>query len=156
MKTLWNLILKLWRDKRIRFLFVGVLNTLVGIGVTYLTYFLMGYKVFQKDDITPLANFVATLLGQVIGGIHSYLWNKFFTFRSKDRSPAEFFRFAVICVVQYGVNFGLTLLFKLFIPYAWLYTVIVTLICTVVSYIGHNLFSFKKQGDSKAQEEEQA
>ena len=149
-------ISKLWKDKRVRYLFVGCLNTVVGVGITYLVYVLCGYSLFEPDSIPSSVKFAATLSGQVIGGIQSYLWNKFFTFRSRKKSVGEIVRFAIVCAVQYAANYLLTLLFSTFIPYAWLYTVIVTAICMVISYLGHNFFSFggKKKGTGEGGKEE--
>ena len=139
-----------------RYLFVGCLNTVVGVGITYLVYVLCGYSLFEPDSIPSSVKFAATLSGQVIGGIHSYLWNKFFTFRSRKKSVGEIVRFAIVCAVQYAANYLLTLLFSTFIPYAWLYTVIVTATCMVISYLGHNFFSFggKKKGTGEGGKEE--
>ena len=58
---------------------------------------------------------------------------------------AEVARFVGVCVAQYGINFALTLVAKQFIKMHLVYTVIVTLNCMVVSYLGHSLFSFGKK-----------
>ena len=151
-KKLKDLIIKLYNDKRIRFLFVGCLNTLVGTGTTILCYLAMGYGVFEQGNITDLQNFIATIIGYSVGTIHSYLWNKFFTFKSKEKSFGEFARFVLVCVVQYGVNYGLTLVAKQFISMHFVYTIIVTLVCMVISFIGHSLFSFGKKFAKKKEE----
>lgn len=144
-KKIKDLISKLYNDKRIRFLFVGCLNTIVGTGTTLICYLIMGYGLFEQTNITTMQNFWATVIGYAVGTVNSYLWNKFFTFKSGERSVAEVFRFVGVCAVQYGVNFGLTVLAKQFIKMHLIYTVIVTLICMVISYIGHSLFSFGKK-----------
>ena len=140
-----ELIKKLYNDQRIRFLFVGCLNTLVGTGTTLLCYVIMGYGLFEQTNITTMQNFWATVIGYAVGTVNSYLWNKFFTFKSSEKSVAEVARFVGVCLVQYGANFGLTLLAKQFISMHLIYTVIVTLVCMVISYIGHSLFSFGKR-----------
>lgn len=144
-KGLKNLILKLYNDKKVRFLFVGCLNTAVGMGTTLICYLIMGYGLFDQTDITAIQNFWATVIGYAVGTINSYLWNKFFTFKSSEKSFAEIARFVGVCALQYGVNFGLTLLAKQFIKMHLVYTVIVTLVCMVISYIGHSFFSFGKK-----------
>ncbi|MBQ7373480.1 MAG: GtrA family protein [Clostridia bacterium] len=156
---MWNklksLIIKLYNDKRIRFLFVGCLNTLVGTGTTLICYLAMGYGIFEQANVTDLQNFIATVIGYAVGTVHSYIWNKFFTFKSKEKSVWEFFRFVLVCLVQYGVNFGLTLIAKQFISMHFIYTILVTLVCMVVSFIGHSLFSFGKgyvKKENKTQE----
>lgn len=149
-----NLFLKLYNDKRIRFLFVGCLNTLVGTGITLICYLAMGYGIFEQSNVTDVQNFIATVIGYAVGTVHSYIWNKFFTFKSKEKSVWEFVRFVLVCVVQYGVNFGLTLLAKRFISMHFIYTAIVTLACMVISFIGHSLFSFGKKFVKKEQLED--
>ena len=145
MVKLKQLIIKLYNDQRIRFLFVGCLNTAVGTGTTLICYLLMGYGLFEQTNITVMQNFWATVIGYAVGTVNSYLWNKFFTFKSSEKSFAEVARFVGVCVAQYGINFALTLVAKQFIKMHLVYTVIVTLICMVVSYIGHSLFSFGKK-----------
>ena len=81
-----NLFLKLYNDKRIRFLFVGCLNTIVGTGITLICYLAMGYGIFEQSNVTDLQNFIATVIGYAVGTVHSYIWNKFFTFKSKEKS----------------------------------------------------------------------
>lgn len=140
-----KLIKKLSEDKRVRFLFVGCLNTAVGTGVTFIVYLLFGYPLFDRSDIPFNVKLVATLSGQVVGTLHSFIWNKFFTFKSDGKAGKEFLKFILISAVQYAFNYFLTLLLSSFIPVVWIYTVIVTAICTVISYLGHNFFSFRKK-----------
>lgn len=145
MEKVKDVIKKLYYDKRIRFLFVGVLNTIVGFGITSLVYLCFGIKLFSKEEIPVIPMIVGTLSGQVIGTIHSYFWNKYFTFRVKEKSGAEFLRFVLVYVLQYLLSLGLTALFNLWITIPALVTVITILVCTVLSYIGHNFFSFRKK-----------
>ena len=151
--SLKSIFLKLYKDRRVRFLFVGCLNTLVGAGTTLICYAIMGYGLFEQTDIKAWQNFLATIIGYSIGTVHSYIWNKFFTFQSKDKSLWEFVRFVAVCVVQYGVNFGLTLIAKQFIKIPFVYTALVTVVCMVVSFIGHSLFSFGKRFNKNAKKE---
>ena len=99
-KGLKNLILKLYNDKKVRFLFVGCLNTAVGMGTTLICYLIMGYGLFDQTDITAIQNFWATVIGYAVGTINSYLWNKFFTFKSSEKSFAEIARFVGVCALQ--------------------------------------------------------
>jgi putative flippase GtrA len=105
----------------------------------------MGYGLFEQSDISATQTFIATIIGYAIGTLHSYLWNKYFTFKSKEKSWGEFFRFIGVCIVQYGANYGLTILAKQFVDKHFIYTIIVTLLCMVISFIGHSLFSFGKK-----------
>ena len=149
-------LVRFFKDKRVRFLIVGGLNTVVGIGVTWIVYVCFGVSIFASKESMPLHVIViGTLTGQVVGTVHSYFWNKYFTFRSKKKSWAEFFRFVLVYAVQYGVNLGLTTLLDRLIAIPWLITVVVTLVCTLLSYFGHNLFSFRKKAEKAAAEDAQ-
>ena len=140
-----ELIVKLYNDKRIRFLFVGCLNTLVGTGTTILVYYFLGYGLFEQTKIPDTETFIGTVIGYSVGTVHSYIWNKFFTFQSTEKSVWEFLRFVGVCAVQYALNYLLTLVAKQFISMYLVYTVLVTLVCMVISFIGHSLFSFGKK-----------
>ena len=149
-----QLILKLYNDKRIRFLFVGCLNTLVGWGVENLCYLMMGYGLHEEVTIKGWQIFVATTTGYALGTVNSYFWNKYFTFKSNEKSFAEVLRFVSVCVVQSGVHFGLMALIQQVVKIPLISTAIVTLICMVVSYLGHSLFSFGKKFAKKEKVEE--
>ena len=74
----------------IKFLIVGVINTLVGSAVMFLLYngFHTGY-------------WIASACNYIIGSIVSYFLNKYFTFRSKEKSLREVITFAVNIVICY-------------------------------------------------------
>lgn len=127
------LIKKLFGDKRIRFLFVGGINTAVGYGT---------YALFIALGLNP---YLATTLSTVIGVINSYFWNKYFTFRQPKKSLAEVLRFASVYAVSYAANLGLVYIFvdRMGIN-SYLSGVLCLFVTTILSYVGHNFFSFKK------------
>lgn len=93
MKKLFSMIF----DKTfLRFLLVGVVNTLVGTGIMFGLYNVFGCPYW----ISIAANYF-------FGGIVSYILNKRFTFRSTDSGVIEVVGFAVnvavCCVIGYGV-----------------------------------------------------
>lgn len=139
-----------FRDKRVRFLIVGGLNTIVGVGVTWIVYLCFGVSLFSEEELVWYVYLTGTLLGQIIGTIHSYFWNKYFTFRSKERSGKEFLKFVLVYAVQYGINLGLTALLNKLISIPALVTILTTIVCTVLSYLGHNFFSFRKKKAANA------
>jgi len=71
------MIKQILKKQEFRFLFVGGLNTLVGYGIYALLLF------FQVNYL--IANTISTIIG--IG--HSYLWNRFYTFKSKEKASKE-------------------------------------------------------------------
>ena len=116
----------------LKFIFVGFINT----GVFYGVY----YVLLQLN----FSYVVALTVGNIISIINSYLWNKFFTFKSKRRSMGESVKFFVIAIMQYFLN--------LLIVYscvdligisAELAGLIAISISVFFSYFGHKFWSFK-------------
>ena len=68
MSKILEKIKNLFKIEQIRFLFVGGLNTIVGYG-TYALLIMMNLNYL-------LANTIST----IVGVIHSYIWNRNFTF----------------------------------------------------------------------------
>lgn len=127
-----NFIKKLFEDRKIRFLFVGVLNTIVGYGAYALCIF------------AGLHYFIAQLIASVIGITHSYLWNKFFTFRVLKRSVSEAVRFVLVYAAAYGINM---ILLYVMIDKAGMNAYIAgaagLITTTIISYTGHKYISFR-------------
>ena len=124
---------KLMARQEIRFLFVGILNTIVGYGIyAFLVFFHMHYLV---------ANTISTILGV----LHSYLWNRYFTFRSKEKAGTELIKFISVYLLSYVIGTCTLYLFNHYLhisPYlAGLINLVIT---TLISYFGHKNFSFKK------------
>ncbi len=119
-------------DMKVRFLFVGVLNTAVGYGLYALCIYMgMHYALAQ-------------LVSSVIAIAHSYLWNKYFTFRTPDKSMKELFRFLAVYLAGYLLN--LLILFiciTLLKMNSYLGGILGLAVTTLLSYFGHKTFSFK-------------
>jgi putative flippase GtrA len=126
----------------IKFLVVGVWNTIVG----YLIYYL-SLKIILASFVTPdLAYLWAMGVAQVIGTINAYVSHRKITFsdRARGKQLSEFMKFSFV----YIVTFGLTLiLMPVFVGGFGigpeLSGFIVICIGTAVSYIGHSRFTFK-------------
>lgn len=117
----------------IRFGLVGALNTIVGYG-TYWVGIQLGL------------NFIlASVIGQILGTLNSYFWNKRFTFKSKKKSRKEFIRFCAVYVLQYILNVSLIALgidyYELSEELSGLFA---TIICTIISFAGHKYYSFRE------------
>ena len=126
-KKIRNLI-----DKQgIRFIIVGFLNTVVGYGFYSLFIFLGIYYL------------IANTLSTIIGVIHSYLWNRLFTFKSNNRINKEVPRFIMVYLVSYILGTIVLYILKDILnmnPYiAGFINLIIT---TIISFIGHKYISF--------------
>ena len=84
------------RGSLVRFIIVGIINTLVGAGVMFFMY-----------NIAGAGYWVSSALNYIVGSIVSYFLNKYFTFRQKRKSLRIVLSFiANICIcylLAYGV-----------------------------------------------------
>ncbi len=130
---------KLLEHQEIRFLLVGCLNTIVGYGIyALLIYFHMNYLI---------ANTIST----IIGVIHSYLWNRFFTFKSKEKAFMEILKFASVYFVSYLIGSCTLFLFKSVLNVSpYIAGFINLFITTIISFFGHKYFSFRKNKTPKS------
>ena len=94
MKKLWQLFdLKLWK-----FLLVGVLNTLVGDGLSFLLI-----------NVTDMGMWWATAVPTVLASVMSYFLNKHFTFKNPDTGWKPVVRFAANIAVCYLLAYGIAI-----------------------------------------------
>ena len=129
-----KLIKKLFSYQPIRFLFVGGLNTLVGYGV---------YALLLYIGVNYL---IANTISTIIGVAHSYLWNRFFTFKSKNKALKEITKFVSVYIISYLIGMCTLYIFKdkLNIS-AYLAGLINLVITTLISYFGHKYISFRDE-----------
>lgn len=125
----------------IKFLIVGVWNTIFG----YLVYYLSLKLILASFETTHLAYIWAMGIAQVIGTINAYFSHRGITFaeRASGRRLWEFLKFSLV----YVLTFCLTLVLMPFFVVALgispeITGIIVICIGTVVSYLGHSRFSF--------------
>ena len=87
--------MKLFDKTTIKFLIVGVINTLVGTSIMFFLYNLLHVNYW----ISSASNYI-------IGSIVSYFLNKYFTFQSKEKSLAMVARFVINISVCYLLAYG--------------------------------------------------
>jgi len=138
-KKLYNFF-KRW-DYRIKFLMVGGLNTIVGLGSYWLILILFGVDVTRTNSaVLPVV--IATVGSQILGLINSYFWNKHFTFESKQKSKTEMIRFVLVYLVAFGMDYTLKLVLRTSLNNLWI-AVITTITTMVISFLGQKLFVFR-------------
>ncbi len=79
----------------IKFLFTGVINTVITLVVIFLMYY-----IFNIHYI------ISNVIGYVLGFINSFFMNKFWTFRSKGKILRELIMFFKIFFICYLVQLG--------------------------------------------------
>ncbi len=124
----------------VRFLLVGVINTLVGCGAMFLLYNLAHWSYW----LSSAANYV-------LGGVVSFFLNKYFTFRKREWSWRQAGRFAVNVAVCWLLAYGLAkpLVLRLLAGRSlWLQENAAMLVgmClyTALNYLGQRFFAFRK------------
>ena len=123
---------KLFDKTMIKFLIVGVINTLVGNGVMFLLY-----------NLCSAGYTLSTIANYVVGSIVSYFLNKYYTFNKKQKSVKEVLRFIINIVVCYAVAYGLAK------PLVYTLLSAATPSFIVLNYFGQRFFAFKADGGDR-------
>ena len=85
----------IWDKTLLKFLLVGVSNTLVGSGIMFLLYNLANWSYW----LSSAANYV-------VGSAISFFLNKYFTFQNRERSWKQVGKFVVTVAVCYLLAYG--------------------------------------------------
>lgn len=87
----------------IRFMIVGGINTLVGSGTMFLLYNCVPWPM-SEDSTAPY--WISTIANYTVGSVVSFFLNKYFTFRAKEWSWSQVWRFAVNILLCVGIAYG--------------------------------------------------
>jgi putative flippase GtrA len=91
-----NLFSKLFDRSFLRFVLVGVINTLFGTAIMFSAYNLLG-----------LSYWISSALNYILASILSYFLNKHFTFQSKETGIGVVLRFVLNIAVCYLFAYGI-------------------------------------------------
>lgn len=83
----------------IRFVTVGVLNTILGYCVIFAFMYLFKFS-------PEVSNFI----GYLVGLVASYFLNRIYTFNSKQDRRSEVFKFISVFIMAYALNFAVLLI----------------------------------------------
>lgn len=86
----------------IRFLIVGVLNTLVGTAVMFGLYNLAGLHKWGQ-----IGYWLSTIGNYTVGSVVSFFLNKHFTFKNKEKGKSVVIRFVVNIAVCMTLAYGI-------------------------------------------------
>lgn len=127
-----TVVLRLYHDQRIRFLFVGGINTAVGYG----TYALLVF--------CGILYFYANIISTIIGVTCSYFLNKYFTFQKRKKSYSEMVRFITVYLVSFLLGNILLYLFIGIMKLSPYFVGLINLLFTsLISWFGHKYYSFR-------------
>lgn len=98
-------IIKIFYDKTfLKFIIVGIINTIVGAGVMFSLY-----------NIFHCSYWASSVMNYVVGSIVSFFLNKYFTFKSKFFSFKEVLYFTVNIAVCFFIAYGLAKPFAMYL-----------------------------------------
>jgi putative flippase GtrA len=80
----------------VRFILVGMINTMVGLSVIYLLLHVGG-----------LSYWMSTFLGNAVGAIVSFFLNRSFTFKSQSSVSKSMLRFAAVILFCYVISYSI-------------------------------------------------
>lgn len=128
----------------VKFLEIGVLNTLIDLGILNLLIWVFG--ITSGIGLAPL-NTVSFLLAAT----NSYFWNKFWTFKKTGQSRKEFLQFFVVSAIGWFINTGIVVLGTAYIDQsvvsagAWvnIVKIFATLVAMTWNFIGYKFIVFK-------------
>lgn len=89
--------MKLIDKTTIKFLMVGVINTIVGTSIMFLLY-----------NVGHVDYWISSAANYIVGSIVSYFLNKYFTFQNKKKSLKQIIRFIVNISVCYLLAYGIS------------------------------------------------
>lgn len=129
-----NLISKLYNNQKIRYLFVGCLNT----GLNYTIYFTL--------NTLGVWYILSNTAGFIVSILNSYFWNKYFVFKERKKSLNEIAKFLFVYLIQYfmGILFLMLFVEKMGINKN-IAGIISIFFLTLISYLGHKNFTFKSK-----------
>ena len=140
-----NRVRRLFDDERVRFLFVGGINTVFGYAVFVLLYLSAGRVVGYLGSL---------YLSYLIGVSLAFVLHRRVTFRAHEtggNSVVDFLRFASVYLVSLTINtIGLPLLVEFGHLPAIGAQAIMVVVTTMISYLGHKYFSFRRAGAARA------
>lgn len=114
-----------------KFIFVGVLNTIVGYG-TYAILIFFGFNYFISHTIST-----------IVGVINSFVLNRKITFNDKKVNKKTPIKFVSVYMLSYFIGlFNLNIIIKRFGIDPYFAGFINLFITTLISWFGHRYFSF--------------
>lgn len=119
----------------LRYLLVGVVNTLVGLSAIYLAMYYLGFGVMS-----------ANAFGYAIGIVVSFTLNKTWTFCNSDHVLSSFIRYLLVLAIAYAGNLATVLFANLhFNLNPYMAQALGVIPYTTVGYLGSRYFAFRSQ-----------
>lgn len=138
--SLRNNILRSTDNTFVKFILVGIANTIIGTAIMFVFY-----------NVLHLSYWVSSASNYFFGSICSYLLNKYFTFKYQEKGIASLIRFTLNILVCYILAYGIAkpVMQWMLSDYSVSIQENVSMLLgmclfVVFNYIGQRYFAFKK------------
>ncbi len=129
---------------KIKFVIVGIWNTIFGY-LVYVGFYYMFNLIFSRRYMSYL---LAAALSNILAITNAYIFHKYVTFRSQVKGIKmipEFIRFFITYLFSFFIGLIiLPLLVEIFHFDPIAAGAILIIFTTIISYIGHSRYSFKR------------
>ena len=139
---------KLLDNTIIKFIIVGVINTIVGWVAMFLTLFLLN----KANTPHQVSYWTSSAVNIVVGSIVSYLLNKHFTFQSNTEGKKDIGKFIINILICYVLAYGIAqpVAKIIFSSCSKLILQIISLLSgsvlfTIINYFGQRFWVFKEE-----------
>lgn len=124
-------------DERVRFLAIGGINTAVGYGTFALIQWSIGEFV---------GYIVSLLIAHLLTSLLAFSLYRAVVFRVRGGVIVDFLRFQIVYIVPLAANIlALPLLVSVLDWNVYLAQAVIVVVSTVVSFVGHKYFSFRRR-----------
>lgn len=130
-------LLRIIRDRRVAFVIVGGINTVVGLG---------WFALFDRTVGQELGYMATLACSHITAVLSAFVLYRRFVFRVRGHLLRDLWRFEIVNLTSLAINAGaLPLLVEVAAMRPLMAQIIITLVTMVVSYIGHRDFSFRRR-----------
>lgn len=114
-----------------RFILVGIINTVIGYGIFFIAQIYVNYL-------------VALIVAHIVGVSVSYIWNRMWTFRSKNGKIMEFAKFESVYLIGLLVNIAALYIAADLMRFdPRIVQLLLLPLITVLTFFGHKCWSFR-------------
>lgn len=118
----------------IKFGIIGIFNTLLTLSIIFICSYVFNYNYLISNGI-----------GYIIGFINSFLWNKYWTFRSNGSIFKEFIKFFKVFLICYGIQIVFVFTFvQIFKIAEGISQLLGMVIYTLINFLLNKFFTFQR------------
>ena len=119
----------------LKFGIVGLLNTLITLSI-----------IFILMKLLHVSYRISNIIGYIFGLSNSFIWNKFWTFKSKIFSAREIILFLLVFLVSFGLQFLiLNLLVEIIHINEDLSQIFAMIFYTIINFFGNKYITIKNR-----------